>query len=189
MSDQRDDDGDGGGGGGDGSEDDEPRSRPGLPDLPDDVDAAVAADDHALPPEELQYPEFEFDEGAVAPDGTFDLTRDLDREATQALLRDLAGGLASHDVGVAAPNRRVTLGVAPGDVEMSFDPDDDHTGTFEVTLSLRAKAMDVQDGDAETVGARGGQGFVPLAMLTEDGDPSEYRCYNWVEDPTADSEE
>lgn len=180
MSDQRDGDCD--------DADDAGRSREDLPDLPADVAAAVAADDHALPPEELQYPEFEFDEGSVAADGTFDLTRAVDREDLQTLLRELAGGLGSHDVGVAAPDRRVTLGVAPEDVQMSFDPDDDHAGTFEVTISMHATAMDVQDADGETVGARGGSGFVPLAMLTEDRDPSQYRCYSWVDDPTADDE-
>jgi hypothetical protein len=154
----------------------------GRPPVPEDPETAVAADDHALPPSDLQYPEFSVEGGEVEDDGTFDLTTDLDREEMQDWLADLADGLASHDVGVETPDGRVTLGVAPEDVELSFDPEEDHTGRFEVTFGLHAKAMTVQDADEPKVGARGGKGFVPLAMLAEDDGP--YRCYNWIEDPT-----
>jgi hypothetical protein len=99
-----------------------------------------------------------------------------------AWLEDLAGGLVSHDVALAAPDRRVTLGVAPEGADVTFDPAEDGVGDLEVTFRLRATAMTVADTDDPVVGARGGKGFVPLAMLTGDRDPGEFRCYNWVAD-------
>ena len=154
-----------------------------LPEVPEDPEAAVAEDDHALPLEDLQYPTFEFEEGSVDDDGSFDLERDLDREEMREWLEEFAGGLQSHDVAVEGPDGRVILGVAPEGTEMRFDPGENHVGEFEVTLKLRAKAMVVNDPDDPKVGARGGKGFIPLAMLTDDEDKP-YRCYNWIEDPT-----
>lgn len=156
----------------------------GRPDVPEDAESAVEADDHALPLDDLQYPEFAVEGGSVDADGGFDLSADLDREAMRAWLTDLADGLTSHDVGVEGEDRRVILGVAPEAGELSFDPGADHTGEFEVTFRLRAKAMTVQDADDPKVGARGGKGFVPLAMLDPERDPEEFRCYNWISDPT-----
>jgi hypothetical protein len=154
-----------------------------VPDVPEDPDAAVADDDHALPPEDLQYPTLDLDDGGVAADGTASGSAALDREAMADWLEDLAGGLRSHDVAVEAPDRRVTLGVASEGVDVSFDPGENGTGPLEVTFRLRAKAMTVQDADERPVGARGDRGFVPLAMLTGDRDPDAFRCYNWVDDP------
>ncbi len=102
----------------------------------------------------------------------------------QEWLEDLAGGLVSHDVAVEGPDGRVTLGVAPVGAEARFSPDEDRAGEFEVTFRLRAKAMTVADPEDPKVGARGGKGFVPVAMLTDDRDPGDFRCYNWIEDPT-----
>lgn len=53
-----------------------------------------------------------------------------------------------------------------------------------MTFRLRAKALVVADPDDPKVGARGGRGFVPLAMLTGDGDVEGFRCYNWMDGPT-----
>lgn len=170
-------------GGDDGAAPDGTDDRPDLPEVPEDPDAAVAEDDHVLPLEGLQYPTFEFEEGTVDEDGRFDLERDLDREEMREWLEELAGGLRSHDVAVEGPDGRVTLGVAPEGAEMQFDPGETHVGEFEVTLKLRAKAMVVNDSDDPKVGARGGKGFVPLAMLTADQDQP-FRCYNWIQDPT-----
>lgn len=155
-----------------------------LPDVPESADAAVAADDHALPLDDLVYPEFTFDGGTVSPDGSFDLATEVDREEMVEWIESFAGGLKSHDVAVESTDGRVTLGVAPAGVEMTFDPDENHIGEFEVTFRLRAKAMVVNDADDPKVGARGGVGFIPAAMLAEDRDPDEFRCYNWIDDPT-----
>ena len=154
-----------------------------LPDVPESADAAVAADDHALALEDLRYPTLELDEGTVEADGTAAGQAELDREVMATWLEDLAGGLVSHDVAIEAPDGRVTLGVAPAGADVSFDPGEDGVGDFEVTFRLRAKAMTVADPDQPEVGARGGKGFVPLAMLTGERDPGEFRCYNWVDDP------
>lgn len=156
------------------------------PPVPESAEAAVADDDHALPLEDLVYPTLELPDGSVGDDGSVEGTADLDREEMGEWLEDLAGGLTSHDVAVAAPDGRVTFGVAPQGVDVSFDPGEDGVGDLEVTFRLSAKPMTVQDPDDPAVGARGGRGFIPLAMLTEDADPSSYRCYNWVEDPTRD---
>lgn len=149
-----------------------------------DETESEAADHHGLPPEDLQYPEFVFESGAIADDGSFDLDADLDREQLREWVEDLAGGLASHDVAVESPDGYVTLGVAPEGARASFDPDESGVGAFEFTVEMRAKAMFVADDpDGEKVGARGGTGFVPVEALTEDGD-EDLRCYNWIDDPT-----
>lgn len=145
---------------------------------------AVAEDEHGLALEDLQYPTLVLETGTVRDDGSADGERELDRESMADWLEDLAGGLASHDVAIEAPDGRVTLGVAPEGAAVSFDPGDDGVGELAVTFSLRAKAMVRNDPDDPKVGARGGKGFVPLAMLTDDAGPGEYRCYNWIEDPT-----
>lgn len=148
---------------------------PGDEDLPDGDDP-----EHALPEADLQYPTLAFEDGAVEPDGSFQLSTTTDREEMGAMATDLAGGLSSHDLGVETPDGVTTLGVAPDGVEVSFDPDDDHSGDLEITFRLSAKAMSVDDGSAETVGARGDTGFVPLSMLTDDRE--RYRCYSWIDD-------
>ena len=149
-------------------------------------DEAIQPDPDALAADELQYPTFAFPDGSVERNGEFDLGRERDHEEMAAWLRDLAGALDSHDLAVEGDDRRATLGVGPEAVEMAFDPDEDHRGTFEVTVRFRAKLMDCVDADATKVGARGGRGFVPVEMLTGDRDPGEFRCYNWIDDPTAD---
>lgn len=137
---------------------------------------------HALPEEDLHYPTIEFDEGAVDADGAFDLSKETDREAMGAVATALADALTSHDLGIETPNGFTTLGIAPEDVEVSFDPDEEHRGELAFTFRLSAKSMFVADADTEKVGSRGGQGFVPLEMLT--GDRDVYRCYSWVDDPS-----
>jgi hypothetical protein len=141
--------------------------------------------DHGLPPEDLQYPEFVFEDGGIAEDGSFELAADLDREELREWVEDLAGGLASHDIAVESPDGYVTLGVAPEGAEMRFDPDESGVGEFEFTVGMRAKAMFVADDpEGEKVGARGGKGFVPIEALTGEGESEEFRCYNWIDDPT-----
>lgn len=155
----------------------------GVPDEPPDPATA----DHVLPDEKLRYPEFTFEAGSMASDGGFALERSLDREPMREWLADLRGGLASHDVAVSTPTDVAVFGVGGGDVSMSFDPDDDHRGTLEVTFSLDAKLLAFSDEpDERRAGARGGAGFVPLEMLTSDRDPSSFRCYNWIGDPIDD---
>ena len=136
---------------------------------------------HALDEEDLNYPTFEFEEGSVDEDGSFDLSRGTNYDEMGAIAEGLAGALASHDLGVETPDGFLTLGVGPQEVEASFDPDENHRGELEITFRLSAKAMYVADGDEPTVGARGGKGFVPVSMLTSDDDL--YRCYNWIDDP------
>ncbi|NHX36737.1 MULTISPECIES: hypothetical protein [Halolamina] len=97
------------------------------------------------------------------------------------IAEDLAGALASHDLGVETPDGVLTLGIGPQEVDASFEPDENHRGELEITFRLSAKAMYVADGDETTVGARGGKGFVPVSMLTSDREL--YRCYNWIDDP------
>lgn len=152
----------------------------GVPDRPPDPERTP----HVLSDEDLRYPEFVFDEGTMASDGEFDLERSLDRDELRAWLEDLRGGLASHDVAVSTPEDVAILGVGSGDVSMSFDPDEDHSGTFEVTVTLDAKLMTFSDDPNEPrAGAREGTGFVPLDMLTSEADPQSFRCYNWIDDP------
>jgi hypothetical protein len=138
-------------------------------------------DDHALPLEDLCYPEFVFEGGGIAADGSFDLEADLDREGMADWLDDLAGGMASHDVAVESPEGYVTFGVGASGVRMSFDPGEDGVGDLEVAFELRAKPIFVAgDPEKSKVGARGGVGFVPVEMLTTDRET--FHCYNWLDD-------
>ena len=140
-------------------------------------------DEHTLPEEDLQYPEFTFEDGDVSDRGQFDLQQSLNREEMIEWLENLAGGLTSHDVAVESPRGHVRFGVGPEDVEMRFDPDDEYRGELEVTFRLNAKAMFVADDPTKAkVGARGGKGFIPREMLTSDREL--FRCYSWIDDPT-----
>lgn len=146
-------------------------------------DGVPAGDDpgHSLADEELQYPTIAFEDGEIEADGTFDLSTEVDREAMSEVADAIAGALSSHDLGVDAADGTTTLGVGPRAVEASFDPDGSHRGEVAITFRLSAKAMFVDDGSGETVGARGDAGFVPLSTLTDDeGTP---RCYSWIDDP------
>lgn len=148
-----------------------------------DDDEIPEGDDpgHALSTEDLNYPTFEFEDGSVDGDGSFDLCRGTNYDEMAELAEGLAGALASHDLGVSTPDGFLTLGVGPKEVEASFEPDENHRGELELTFRLSAKAMFVADDDATAVGSRGGTGFVPLSMLTSDREL--YRCYNWIDDP------
>lgn len=137
---------------------------------------------HALPEEDLHYPTITFDDGTVDEDGAFDLSKETDREEMGTVATDLANALSSHDLGIETADGFTTLGIGPNDVEVSFEPDENHRGELAVTFRLSAKAMFVADDEAEKVGSRGGKGFVPLEMLTDDRDV--YRCYSWVDDPS-----
>lgn len=157
----------------------------------DDGDGAAPVDDqsipegddpgHALPEADLHYPTLAFEDGEMAADGAFDLSKSVDRDGMSAIATDLAGALSSHDLGVETSDGFTTLGIAPDAVDVSFDPDEDHSGDLEITFRLSAKAMFVADEGDEKVGSRGAKGFVPISMLTEDREM--YRCYNWVDDP------
>lgn len=136
---------------------------------------------HALSTEELNYPTFEFDDGSIDSDGSFDLSRGTNYDEMAELAEDLAGALASHDLGVSTPAGFLTLGVGPKEVEAAFEPGENHRGELEITFRLSAKAMFVADDDETAVGSRGGKGFVPVSMLT--GDRELHRCYNWIDDP------
>ncbi|WP_224269291.1 hypothetical protein [Haloprofundus salinisoli] len=144
------------------------------------ADEPIDPSEEALEVEELQYPEFTFDGDGIDADGSFSLSRSLSPEEMRSWLVDLAGGITSHDLGFEADDRRATFGVAPAGVDATFEADDDGRGEIEMTFRFRAATMTVEDADATKVGARGGRGFIPLAMLTDDRDPSEFRCYNWV---------
>lgn len=141
------------------------------------------ADDpgHALPETDLQYPTITVEEGRIESDGSFDLSTETDRDEMREIAEAIAGALASHDLGVEADEGVTTLGVGPRAVELSFDPDESHRGELEISFSLSAKAMFVDDGTGETVGSRGDAGFVPESMLTDDD--GRFRCYSWVENP------
>lgn len=143
---------------------------------PKDVDA-----EHALDAADLNYPTLSFDAGGIEPDGSFDLSRELDYEEMGDWASGVAGALGSHDLGVTTPDGFLTFGVAPEGVDATFDADENNRGTLELTFRLSAKAMFVADDSETVVGSRGGQGFVPLSMLTDD--QALYRCYNWVDDP------
>lgn len=150
-----------------------------VPDQPPDPET----ESHVLPDEKLRYPEFAFEDGEMV-DGRFDLERSLDREGMREWLEELSGGLASHDVGVSTADETAIFGVGAGDVSMSFDPDDEYRGTLEVTFSLNAKLMTFSDDPEERrAGARGGEGFIPIEMLTTEKEPRTFRCYNWIRDP------
>jgi hypothetical protein len=163
----------------------------GLPDgIPDpDSPPDFEDDDHVLPEEDLVYPTFEFEDGEVSQDDGFDLRRERDREEMKSWLDSLSGALTSHDLAVEGENLRATFGVAPDDVRMQFDPDEDHRGTLSVTLSFDAKVMRYEDADEHPSGSRGNRGFIPIEMLEEGRDASEFRCYNWIDDPTVETEE
>lgn len=152
----------------------------GVPETPPNPETSS----HVLPDEKLAYPDFAFESGSMDEDGGFDLEQPLDRESMRAWLEDLSSGLASHDVGVSTPTDRAIFGVGAGDVSMRFDPDENHTGTLEVTFSVKAKLMTFSDDpDEREAGARGGEGFIPLEMLTSEKRPAHFRCYNWIDDP------
>lgn len=172
--------------GNDESEDGNAKLPSGIPDpgSPPDFDA----DPHVLPEEDLVYPTFEFPNEELSAETGFDCRKDLDREEMESWLDSLSGGLVSHDIAVEGENLRATFGVAPDDVEMSFEPDEDQRGTLSITLSLDAKVMRYADADERPLGARGGRGFIPIEMLTDDQDPDEYRCYNWITDPAVDGD-
>jgi hypothetical protein len=144
----------------------------------------IEPSDHALASDELVYPTFTFDDGDIDEDGGFSLDRELERETLAEWLEELAGGLRSHDVAVESPDGHVRFGVGVDGASVSFDPDENHRGTLSITLDLPALAMFVSDDpDQPAVGARGGRGFIPRSMLTDDGD-DDYRCYSWIDDPT-----
>ncbi|WP_290815206.1 hypothetical protein [Halovivax sp.] len=151
-----------------------------VPETPPDPKST----DHVLPTDQLVYPTLAFDSGTVSPEG-FDCRRELDADAMADWLEGLAGALISHDLAVEGADNRAYLGIAPSAVDLTFDPDDDHRGTIELTVSLDAKVMRYEDADARPTGARGGRGFVPIEMLTGDRPPESFRCYNWIEDPAA----
>ena len=156
-----------------------------VPDHP--PDPATAS--HVLPDADLVYPTFPFEEGEMDPDGGFDLDRELDREGIREWLADLRGGLASHDVGIESPGGVAIFGVGAGDVSVSFDPDGDGRGRLEFSFSLDAKLMTCsRDPEVRQAGARGGEGFIPLEMLSDVRDPETCRCYNWIDDPLRDGE-
>jgi hypothetical protein len=154
---------------------------PEVPD-PDDIETILEEDDHVLDPEDLQYPEFVFDEGEISDRGGFNLHTKLSYGKMTEMLEDLSNGLTTHDIAVETPDGHVTFGVGPKDVRMQFDPDERFQGEFKITFTLNAKAMFVADDPTKTkAGARGGKGFIPLAMLTSDREI--FRCYNWIDDP------
>ena len=139
-------------------------------------------DNHVLPSEDLQYPEFVFEEGDVSTRGAFDLEQPLSRDEMIQWLDDIGGGLTSHDIAIESPEGHVRFGVSPKDVAMRFDPDENFRGELEVTFRLNAKVMFVGDDPTkQKVGARGGRGFIPIQMLTSDKEI--FRCYSWIDDP------
>lgn len=140
-------------------------------------------DDHILPLDDLCYPTLTFEDGHISPTRGIHLEDSFDREGVQSILRDLDGALTSHDLCIADGDRRVIFGIGPGDVTVDFTPDKNHLGRLEFTISLRAKALTYADEDTPEVGARGGKGFIPKAMLTGDIEPGKARCYNWIDDP------
>jgi hypothetical protein len=147
----------------------------------EDTEATEKDTAHVLPDDDLDYPTLAFESGEVEPDGSFDLAQEMDREEMRDWADGLAGALGSHDLGVSTPDGFVTFGVAPEGVETTFEADEDHRGTLEVTFRLSGKAMFVADGSETVVGSRGDTGFVPLSMLSDDRDL--YRCYSWIDDP------
>ncbi|MFP9059517.1 hypothetical protein ACLI4R_03170 [Natrialbaceae archaeon A-chndr2] len=140
--------------------------------------------DHVLSEDELVYPTLTFDGGEIGGEGEFELQQALDRETMRAWLEDCSDALTSHDLGIETPNETAILGLGSGDVSMTFDPDENHVGTLEVTFSMNAKLMTrADDPEVRQAGARGGEGFIPLAMVTENQEPNSFRCYNWIDDP------
>lgn len=153
----------------------------GIPDPDDPPD--LESDPHVLPADDLVYPTFQFDTGTISPEEGFSLSQDLDRDELVEWLDSLAGANVSHDLAVEGENLRPIFGIAPADVELSFEPDGDQTGTLSVTFNLKAKVMRYESADERPRGARGNRGFIPIEMLTGDRDPGEFRCYNWIDDP------
>lgn len=100
-------------------------SAPGDDDIPEGDDPG-----HSLPESDLNYPTLTFDDGEIAEDGAFDLSTSTDHDEMAEIAEDLAGALASHDLGVAAPEGFVTFGVGPQRVDVTFDPDDDDRGIW-----------------------------------------------------------
>lgn len=148
---------------------------------PADGESTEKETDHVLPDDELNYPTLRFDSGAIETDASFDLSSQLDREEMADWATSVADALGSHDLGVATEDGLVTFGVAPDGVDATFEADDDHRGTLEVTFRLSGKAMFVAGENDAVVGSRGDTGFVPLAMLSEEEEL--YRCYSWIDDP------
>ena len=134
--------------------------------------------DHGLPAADLQYPTLTFEEGEIDADGSFDLSTAAERERMSEVAEGVAGALASHALAVETESGYTAFGVGPKSVAASFDADADE---LTVTLRLSAKAMAVDDGSGEAVGARGDAGFVPESMLTEEDGGN--RCYGWIDDP------
>lgn len=161
-----------------------------LPDgIPDPESSADFEDDpHVLADEELAYPTLEFTDSELTQEG-FDLAEACDREEMESVLDAVAGALVSHDLAVEGDDLRATFGIAPDDLRVQFDPDEDQRGTLTLTVSLDAKVMRYEDADARPIGNRGGRGFIPIEMLTGDRDASDFRCYNWIDDPTSDRAE
>lgn len=170
-----------------------PDQHDGLPDgIPDpDSPPEFEDEDHVLSEDELVYPTFEFEEGEISQEEGFDLSRDRDRdrEGMKSWLDSLSGALTSHDLAVEAENLRAIFGVAPDDVRMQFDPDEDHRGTLTVTLAFDAKVMRYENAEDRPMGNRGGRGFIPLTMLEEGREASDFRCYSWIDDPTVETDE
>ncbi len=141
-------------------------------------------DDHILPLEDLCYPTLHFTDGMIDPDEGIQLNDSFDRAGIQSVLRDLDGALTSHDLCLEDQDRRVIFGLGPSEISVDFTPDEEQLGSLDITISLRAKALTYADADMPEVGARGGKGFIPKAMLTGDIEPGQARCYNWIDDPT-----
>lgn len=156
--------------------------------VPDPDDPIDGTDPHVLAPEDLTYDTIELD-GSVSPTDGIDATQDLDRETATEWLAALENGVTTHDLAIEGDDRRVTFGMAPDDVEVGFDPDEEHLGTLSVTFNFKAKALRYDPADERPVGARGGRGFIPIEMLTTDQDPADFRCYNWIEDPALEGDE
>lgn len=157
-----------------------------TPRLTASVSDDLEPDPDALPAEALSYPDLDVGDG-VGADGSVDATVELDFDSAAEWLHELADAVGSHDLGFTGDSYRGIYGVGPREVSVSFDPDADHTGELEVSFRFGARTMQVDDADAPKVGARGGKGFIPLAMLTGDRETDQYLCYNWVEEPTPES--
>lgn len=164
------------------SDDENPRSP-----VSDELDVPPSQPDpdnaeHVLSTEDLTYPTISIDSGSISPTSGVDLSTPLDRSDIQALLRDLDAALTSHDLCLEGPDHRAIFGLGPGEVSIGFDPDADQLGRLTIQIDLRAKALTYADVEARHVGARGGCGFIPKGMLTGEIDPTDARCYNWIED-------
>lgn len=140
--------------------------------------------EHVLAPEQLCYPTFEFESGEFTEAGGFALSRALDRATARDWLDDLAGGLTSHDVAVRTPGGVGVMGVGTPNFSMRFDPNEEGRGDLVVELRMPASMLAFSSDPAVPfAGARGGRGFIPLAMLTGERAHDEFRCYNWLDQP------